>query len=188
MQLFLQNVWRFRFYVVNLQPETRTRQASRWSLNRRVVFVIVIVPSLLFGGFGRMNSFDKITGKMHYLSLYKFFFIKYCWFSNNICIFALGFGFGHFQDILVKTKHWLLLWSSGKSLGNFLSEYTTAPIMVGFICGKHRWASRQICRVNVHARYRVWAFLYLTVVQTFPRLATEDLKNRSHPSFVSFCE
>lgn len=25
-----------------------------------------------------------------------------------------------------------------KSVGNFLSEYTTAPIMVGFICGKHR--------------------------------------------------
>ena len=108
MQLFLQNVWRFRFYVVNLQPETRTRQASRWSLNRRVVFVIVIVPSLLFGGFGRMNSFDKITEKTHYLSLYKFFSIKYCWFSNNICIFALGFGESHFQDILVKTKHWLL--------------------------------------------------------------------------------
>ena len=42
-----------------------------------------------------------------------------------------------FPDILVKTKHWLLLWSSRKSLGNFLSEYTTAPIMVGFICGKH---------------------------------------------------
>ena len=93
-----------------------------------------------------------------------------------------------FPDILVKTKHWLLLWSSRKSVGNFLSEYTTAPIMVGFICGKHRWTSRQICRVNVHARYRVWAFLYLTVVQIFPTLATEELKNRTHPTFVSFCE
>ena len=79
-------------------------------------------------------------------------------------------------DIFVKTKHWLLLWSSGKSVGNFLSEYTTAPIMVGFICGKHRWASRQICRVDVHARYRVWAFLYLTVVQTFLRLPRKTLR------------
>ena len=53
---------------------------------------------------------------------------------------------------------------------------TTAPIMVGFICGKHRWTSRQICRVNVHARYRVWAFLYLTVVQTFLRLPRKTLR------------
>ena len=148
MQLFLQNVWRFRFYVVNLQPETRTRQASRWSLNRRVVFVIVIVPSLLFGGFGRMNSFDKITGKTHYLSLYKFFSIKYCWFSNNICIFALGFGFGHFQDILVKTKHWLLF------RGSLLAHSCVLLMFIPILCGHpflHEWRVF-ILRLPVNAK------------------------------------